>query len=105
MVLTLRGVSSSELFKLPPDTKLAGQMLRRAAGFDQNREAVYSEGAVLLETVHRVKGQAADAVVLVDEESDSPPENYRNRLFVGMTRGRLVVSFVSDYFGRNVGAK
>ncbi len=94
VVLTLRGVSSSELFKLPPDTKLAGQMLRRAAGYDQNREAVYSGGTILLETVYRFKGQAADAVVLVDEESDSPPENYRNRLFVGMTRGRLAISVV-----------
>jgi len=52
------------------------------------------EGSILLETVYRFKGQAADAVVLVGDLSDLENENQRNRMFVGMTRGRLGVSMV-----------
>ena len=67
-VLTLRGVANSPLFTLSPNSQVAGLRFKRATGqFTKEGSAIYSEGELLLETVHRFKGQAADAVVLVGE--------------------------------------
>ncbi len=95
MVLTLRGVGSSELFKLPTDESLGQYKLKRSIGFDHEGKPIYSDGNILLETVYRFKGQAADAVVLVDESSEPQSDTQDNRLFVGMTRARLVSSLVT----------
>jgi len=94
VVLTLRGVGSSELFKLPTDESLAQYKLKRSIGFDHEGLPIYSEGNILLETVYRFKGQAADAVVLIDESSEPQSSAQDNRLFVGMTRGRLAANVV-----------
>ncbi len=93
VVLTLRGVAHSPLFALSPDTLVAGLRLRRTTGqFNEDGTARYSDGELLLETVYRFKGQAADAVVLVGEVENLEDEVQRNRAFVGLTRARLVVS-------------
>jgi hypothetical protein len=94
VVLTLRGVGSSELFKLPTDESLGPYRLKRSLGFDYEGLPIYSDGNILLETVYRFKGQAADAVVLVDESSEPQSSAQENRVFVGMTRGRLAVNIV-----------
>jgi len=88
-------VGSSELFALDPGTNVAGHRFKRSIGFDEDGNTVYSDGDILLETVHRFKGQAADAVVLVGDLDDLENENQRNRMFVGMTRGRLVLVLVA----------
>ena len=94
VVLSIRGVGSSELFALDPSTPVAGHRFKRSIGFDEDGNTVYSDGDILLETVHRFKGQAADAVVLVGVPQTIDNEMERNRVFVGMTRGRLQVGMV-----------
>jgi len=94
VVLTLSGVGSSELFKLPTDEPIGPYRLKRSIGFDHEGLPICSDGNILLETVYRFKGRAADAVVLVGDISDLRDRTDRNKLFVGMTRGRLEVSCV-----------
>ena len=97
VVLTLRGVAHSPLFALSPDTLVAGLQLRRTTGqFNEEGTARYSDGELLLETVHRFKGQASDAVVLIGEVENLEDEVQRSRAFVGLTRARLAVSVVSQ---------
>jgi hypothetical protein len=94
-VLTLRGVANSPLFALSPNGQVAGLRFKRATGqFTKEGSAFYSEGELLIETVHRFKGQAADAVVLVGEVENLEDEGQRHRAFVGLTRARLAVSVV-----------
>jgi len=95
VVLTLRGVGSSELFALDANSQVAGHRFKRSVGFDENGNTVYSDGDILLETVNRFKGQAADAVVLVGAPPSIDSEMERNRVFVGMTRGRLAVNMAT----------
>jgi len=97
VVLSIRGVGSSELFALDPSTPVAGHRFKRSIGFDEDGNTVYSDGDILLETVHRFKGQAADAVVLVGVPQTVDTEMERNRVFVGMTRGRLQVSILNSF--------
>jgi hypothetical protein len=92
VVLTVRGASSSPLFALDINTLIAGQHIKRFTGFGGDGKPQYTDGSILLETVYRFKGQAADAVVLVGDLDDLEDENKRNRMFVGLTRGRLAVS-------------
>jgi hypothetical protein len=94
VVLSIRGVGSSELFALDPGTNVAGHRFKRSIGFDEDGNTVYSDGDILLETVHRFKGQAADAVVLVGVPQSVDSDMERSRVFVGMTRGRLVLSMI-----------
>ena len=94
VVLSLRGVGSSELFALDPSTDVAGYRFKRSMGFDEQGNSIYTDGKLLLETVYRFKGQAADAVVLVGVPQNIDSEMERNRVFVGMTRGRLAVSVI-----------
>jgi hypothetical protein len=95
VVLTLRGVGSSELFKPSTDQSFGNYRLKRSVGFGHEGLPIYSDGNILLETVYRFNGQAADAVVLVDESSEPQSCAQDNRLFVGMTRGRLAVTVVT----------
>jgi hypothetical protein len=99
-VLTLRGVANSPLFALSADSQVAGLRFKRATGqFSKDGDAIYSEGELLLETVHRFKGQAADAVVLVGDIESLETEDQRRRAFVGLTRARLAVSVVCSETG------
>ena len=96
-VLTLRGLANSPLFALSANSQVAGLRFKRVTGeFTEEGDAVYSEGELLLETVHRFKGQAADAVVLVGDIESLETEDQRHRAFVGLTRARLAVSVVSQ---------
>jgi superfamily I DNA and RNA helicase len=94
VVLTVRGASSSPLFDLDPNTLISGQRIKRFTGFGGDGKPHYTDGSILLETVYRFKGQAADALVLVGDLDDLEHENKRNRMFVGLTRGRLGLSLV-----------
>jgi len=90
----IRGVGSSELFALDPGTNVAGHRFKRSIGFDEDGNTVYSDGDILLETVHRFKGKAADAVVLVGVPRDIDSDTERDKVFVGVTRGRLALRVI-----------
>lgn len=93
-VLTWRGLAHSRIAGL--DT-LAGHPTRRFAGtyYDAGR-AVLTGGSLMLETLFRFKGQAADAVVITEIDFSQWDENARRRLFVGLTRARLRVALVAS---------
>jgi superfamily I DNA and RNA helicase len=92
-ILTFRGVKSSKL--LHQNIKeLAGIHLKKFQDFSDSGEAIWTEGELLIDSIFRFKGQCADAVILTEIDFDEYSENVKRRLFVGLTRARLMVSLV-----------
>ncbi|MFN5511984.1 MAG: ATP-binding domain-containing protein, partial [Burkholderiales bacterium] len=58
--------------------------------------AVWTEGELLVDTVFRFKGQAADAVVITEVDFEAFTSSVRRRLFVGLTRARLKAVLVTS---------
>jgi len=84
-VLTLRGRDHSLLLQ---QTELAGQMLRQFTGFDAQGNALYSPGTLVVETVHRFKGQAAAVIVLTEMDFSALDARLERLLFVAFTRAQ-----------------
>ena len=55
---------------------------------------MWSEGELVIESVHRFKGQSAMGVVLTEVDFEQFDEAVRRRLFVGMTRAQLGLEVV-----------
>ncbi|MCB1954145.1 MAG: ATP-binding domain-containing protein [Rhodocyclaceae bacterium] len=92
VVLSMRGLAASVLMKAD---RIGPYCTRRFAGtYSSDGEPVWTEGELLVDTVHRFKGQSANGVVLSELEFESLGERERRRLFVGMTRARLAVELV-----------
>jgi hypothetical protein len=92
-ILSFRGVKSSKLMNL--DIKeLAGVQLKKFHYFSESGEAVWSEGNLLTDSIFRFKGQCADAVILTEIDFDEFTDSVKKRLFVGLTRARLMVSLI-----------
>ena len=92
VVLSARGHGRSLLLK---EAKLGVFALRRFLGrYTADGEPVWSEGELLIESVHRFKGQSAMGVVLTEVDFDHLDEAARRRLFVGMTRAQLRLEVV-----------
>ena len=91
-VVSLRGREGSALRDLD---RLGSWPLRRFTGrYDEGGAPVWTDGALLLDTVRRFKGQAAPAVVLTEcDLADLSPLN-RRLLFVGLTRARVHLEWV-----------
>jgi hypothetical protein len=78
-----------------PDIKeLAGVQLKKFQYFSESGEAIWSEGNLLTDSIFRFKGQCADAVILTEIDFDEFTESVKKRLFVGLTRARLMVSLI-----------
>lgn len=85
-VLSLRGMESSQVLQ---QHSLGLLPLKRFTGhYDASGHAIWSEGTLLADTVHRFKGQAAPVVVLTEMDFDAVDDRLRRRLFVGMTRAQ-----------------
>lgn len=85
-VLSLRGMQSSQVLQ---QRLLGSHALKRFTGqYDAAGQAIWSEGTLLADTVHRFKGQAAPVVVLTEMDFDAVDDRLRRRLFVGMTRAQ-----------------
>lgn len=92
VVLSGRGHGRSLLLK---DAKLGAFALRKFLGrYTADGEPVWSEGELLVESVHRFKGQSAMGVVLAEVDFEQLDEAARRRLFVGMTRVQLALEVV-----------
>lgn len=92
VVLSARGHGRSLLLK---EAKLGVFALRKFLGrYTVDGEPVWSEGELLIESVHRFKGQSAMGVVLAEVDFDQLDEAARRRLFVGMTRAQLGLEVV-----------
>lgn len=69
--------------------------LRRFTGrFDEGGSAVWTDGALLVDSVRRFKGQAAAAVVLTECDLSTFDPISRRLLFVGLTRARMHLEWV-----------
>lgn len=85
-VLSLRGIQGSQVLR---QSRLGAHAIKRFTGqYDAAGQALWSEGSVLADTVHRFKGQAAPVVVLTELDFASVDDRLRRRLFVGMTRAQ-----------------
>lgn len=76
--------------------RLAGLGVRRQAGYDAEGAALWTDGKLLVDTVFRFKGQAADAVVITEIDFETFGLRERRRLFVALTRARLQVALVTS---------
>jgi superfamily I DNA and RNA helicase len=75
--------------------EIAGKSTRRFTGrYNDSGEAIYTEGELRVETVHRFKGQAADCIVLTGVEFSEWTSDVKRRLFVALTRSRIRLSLV-----------
>jgi hypothetical protein len=95
-VLTYRGIAKSVIAGADGPAALAGIDLRRPAGYDADGNAQWTVGDMLVDTLFRFKGQAADAVVVTEIDFERFDENARRRLFVALTRARLQAVLVSS---------
>ena len=79
-----------ERSKVLTQDAIAGQVLRKFTGqFDGAGNAIWTQGAVLVETLYRFKGQAAPYVILCEVDFAECDDKQRRKLFVGITRAQL----------------
>ena len=92
-VLSFRGVTSSQLLK-DEVVDLAGLKIKKFIGYSEGGKAQWSEGRLFVDTLFRFKGQCADAVVLTEIDFEEWNNEVKKRLFVGLSRARLMASLV-----------
>jgi hypothetical protein len=91
-VVTYRGRESS---RLAPLERLGAYPLRAPTGrYDLLGNPTVTEGDVLIDSVHRFKGQAAPCVVLTEVDFDTLDERAVRRIFVGATRATMKLTMV-----------
>jgi superfamily I DNA and RNA helicase len=74
---------------------LGGVATQRTTGqFDATGNALWHEGELLVESVYRYKGQCAPVVVLCEVDFEEMTPLNARKLFVGMTRGQILVEVV-----------
>ena len=57
-------------------------------------DALWTEGALLTDSVYRFKGQSAAGIVLTEVDFETFDDKARHQLFVGLTRAQLAVEVV-----------
>jgi len=98
-VVTFRGREHS---MLTPYTKLGPYPLRTFTGrYDLLGSPIYTEGEVTLDSVYRLKGQSAPAVVFTEIDFETLDELATRKLFVGATRASMkLICVLSDRAAR-----
>lgn len=90
-VISYHGVKSSEALA---QEKLGSYKTKKFSGYDQAGTALWSDGALLVESVYRFKGQSMPVVVLCEIDLEELTEKDKRKLFVGLTRGQVRVDVV-----------
>lgn len=91
-LLSFAGQQRSEVLKLDA---IAGLALRKPTGrYDAAGNALWTDGALLTDTIYRFKGQSAPVVVLAEIDFEYVSESVLHRLFVGLTRAQYRVECV-----------
>ena len=86
-LVTYRGRERSAL---SPFDRLGPHALRAPTGeFDLFGNAVYTEGDILIDSVHRFKGRSAPCVILTEVDFETLDETAIRRIYVGATRASL----------------
>lgn len=95
-ILSFQGLANSVFFGQNAPKGLNQIALKCQQGYDPSGQPKYSDGQLLVETLYRFKGQAADAVILTEIDfTELNPKN-RRKLFVALTRARLHVVMISS---------
>ena len=100
-ILTYQGLANSELFAKDAPRGLNSIALKRQDGYDSDGKVKYTEGKVLVETLYRFKGQAADAVIVTEIDFEELDTKNRRKLFVAFSRARLHVVFITSERARD----
>ena len=91
-VVTYRGRENS---RLTPYDKLGPYSLRAPTGqYDLLGNALFTDGDVLVDSVHRFKGRAAPCVVFTEIDFETLDDAAVRRLFVGATRATMKLTLV-----------
>jgi superfamily I DNA/RNA helicase len=91
-VLSSHGLNKSKLMSLD---RIENITTRRFTGqFDKNGSPVWTQGAVLVDSIYRFKGQSASGIVLAELDFTELSESVRRKLLVGMTRAEIGLELV-----------
>ena len=90
-VISYHGVKSSEALA---QEKLGGYKTKRFSGYDEAGNALWTDGALLVESVYRYKGQSMPVVVFCEIDFEELTEKDKRKLFVGLTRGQIRIDIV-----------
>lgn len=90
-VISYHGAQNSEVLKLD---ELGGYKTKRFSKYDESGNALWTDGALLVESVYRFKGQSMPVVVLCEIDFEELTEKDKRKLFVGLTRGQVRVDAV-----------
>jgi len=102
VILTYQGLANSRFFASDAPKTLNEIGLKRQDGYDAAGQVKYTDGQVLVETLYRFKGQAADAVILTEVDFEELDEKNRRKLFVALSRARLHVIYITSERAREV---
>jgi hypothetical protein len=102
VILTFRGAENSMFFSECAPRGLNAVALKRQAGFGADGQLRYTDGKLLVETVYRFKGQAADAVIVTEVDFEQLDQRNRRKLFVALSRARLHAVLVTSERAKNV---
>ena len=64
--------------------------------YDLLGSPIFSEGELLIDSVHRFKGQSAPCIVFTEIDFDELDEAALRKLFVGMTRATMKLVLVAS---------
>jgi hypothetical protein len=92
-VLSFHGLKNSVLFSNDVE-KINDFKVKKFIGYDDQSNALWSDGNLLVDSLFRFKGQCADAVVLTEIDFKEWDQVTKNKLFVGLTRARLTINLV-----------
>ncbi|RPI45125.1 MAG: nuclease, partial [Betaproteobacteria bacterium] len=91
-LVTYRGRENS---KLAPYDKLGPYPLRAPTGkYDLLGNAIFTDGDLLIDSVHRFKGRASPCVVFTEIDFEQLDDAAVRRLFVGATRATMKLTLV-----------
>ena len=91
-IISWRGLAGSVLIRTP---QLGEFTLRRPTGrYSAAGDALWTEGALLTDSVYRFKGQSVAGIVLTEVDFEAFDDKARRQLFVGLTRAQLAVEVV-----------
>lgn len=90
-VISYHGAQTSDVLKLD---ELGGYKTKKFSKFDEFGNAFLTDGALLVESVYRFKGQSMPVVILCEIDFEELTEKDKHKLFVGLTRGQIRVDLV-----------
>lgn len=83
--------STGKLYVMGDSGHQLGFNTKRFSGYDASGNALWTDGALLVESVYRFKGQSMPVVVLCEVDFEELTDKEKQKLFMGLTRGQVRV--------------